>query len=339
MAERLEWNADTDSAQRAARVVGLRALEAVVDARDRLRRRDAESVHDFRVRLRRLRSWIRVYRPVLDDTLRKRTRRRLATIGTATTGLRDLDVQIEWLRNELKALGDHRLEAAVWVLRSLEADRRRAWRAFRKALERDFARTARGLSREMANYVVTHDVRAGAEISTMRPVTAQLLLEQAAELARAVERIRSADDTMRLHRARIVAKRTRYVLEPLAKRQAGFSLVADDLMRFQDIIGELRDAQLLAHRVTREVTSIVAERTALVASELVYQPSGRMDFTRIVRESPFDASLSLLFARLRDRIASASRVASTALSSGTGARLVGEITAAARSFGSADAAP
>jgi CHAD domain-containing protein len=332
MTQRLEWNADTDSAQRAARVIGLRALDAVVDARDNVRKRDVESVHKFRVTLRRLRSWIRVYRPFLDDTLRKRTRRRLDRLGAATTELRDLDVHIEWLGKERNALGDHRLEAATWILKSLDSDRKRAWRRFSNVLERDFSRTERGLRRELTSYVVTRDVRAAEEKQGMRPATAQLLREQAAKLERAVVRIRSADDTMRLHRARIIAKRSRYVLEPLAQQQAGLSIVADDLTRWQDVVGELRDAQLLAHRITREVTSIAAERTALVASELVYRPSGTMDFSRIVRESPFDASLSLLFARLRDRIAAASRVASAALASGTGQRLVSEVESAARLY-------
>ena len=126
-------------------------------------------------------------------------------------------------------------------------------------------------------------------------------------------RVRSADDGGRLHRARIAAKRTRYVLEAIRPEFAGESAVVGDLARFQDSVGELRDAQLLAHRVTREVTTVAAERTALVASELVYQPRGAMDFSRIVDDSPFDASLALLFARLHDRIAAASRDVTTAI--------------------------
>ncbi|HEY5088045.1 MAG TPA: hypothetical protein VII66_11870, partial [Gemmatimonadaceae bacterium] len=106
------------------------------------------------------------------------------------------------------------------------------------------------------------------------------------------------------------------------------SSVADDLARFQDIVGELRDAQLLAHRVAGEVTSIVAERTALVASELVYRPTGVMSFSRVVAESPFDASLSLLFARLHDRISAASRAVSTSLNQNVSGRLVAGIKAA-----------
>ena len=328
MTPRLEWDADTDSAQRAARVVALRGLDAVVSARDRIRRRDTESVHEFRVALRRLRSWMRAYRPSLNDTVQKRTRRRLSTIAHATTGLRDLDVQIEWLRDERKALGDARLEAAKWILQSLKTDRKRAWRQFTKILRRDYQETEDALRDELTRYVVTRDIRTSEQVSGMRPVTAHLLQQQADKLAAAFEKIRSADDTKRLHQARIVAKRTRYVLEPLATQTSKLTSIADDLARFQDIVGELRDAQLLAHRITHEVTSIAAERTALVASELVYRPAGVMDFSRIVTESPFDASLSLLFARIRDRISAASRAASAALDPQASRRLVAEIESA-----------
>lgn len=330
MTPRLDWDLDTDSAQRAARVIALRALDALVDARDRVRKRDPESVHEFRVALRRLRSWIRAYRPSLDDTLRKGTRRHLAAIAHATTELRDLDVQIEWLRTERKALGEARLEAAKWILRSLKADRARAWRRFKKTLRCEFSRSDARLRGELIHYVVTRDIRTSEHVAGMGPVTALTLHEQAEALAVAFERIRSPDDTRRLHRARIIAKRTRYVLEPLAAQARQLSNVADDLSRFQDLVGELRDAQLLAHRVTHEVTSIAAERTALAASELVYRPSGVMDFSRIVTESPFDASLSLLFARLRDRISAASRAVSASLEPEVAQTLVAGVETASR---------
>jgi CHAD domain-containing protein len=333
MTPRLDWDASTDGAQRAARLVALRALDDVTDAYEKIARRDAESIHDFRVALRRLRSWIHVYRPCLDDTLRKRTRQRLKGIADATRDLRDLDVQIAWLTSERNALGDARLDAATWIISELKRDRKPAWQEFRNSLRRDFARTKWALRKELRHYVTLHDIRDGDSVATMRKVTASLLGEQAAALAAAFARVRSADDARRLHRARILAKRARYVLEALSAQGPDLSNVANELARFQDVVGELRDAQLLAHRVAREVTSIAAERTALVASELVYRPSGAMDFTRVTADSPFDASLSLLFARLHDRISAAERAVTVSLGPEANGRLVGALATAARRFG------
>ncbi|HXF23846.1 MAG TPA: CHAD domain-containing protein [Gemmatimonadaceae bacterium] len=333
MTPRLDWDTNTDGAQRAARVVALRALDVAADAYDRMRSRDADSIHDFRVALRRLRSWIRLYRPCLDDTVRVRTRRRLNGIAAATRDLRDLDVQITWLKSERSALGDYRLEAATWVMAELKRDRKPAWQKLRKLLRRDFIRTERALRKELSRYVTVHDIRDDDGVASMRAVTASVLGDQVSALAAAFDRIRSADDARRLHRARILAKRARYVLEALSAQIPALAPVADELARFQDVVGELRDAQLLAHRVAREVTSVAAERTALVASELVYRPSGAMDFTRVTADSPFDASLSLLFARLHDRISAAERGVTASLTPDARGRLVASLEKGAKHFG------
>lgn len=313
MKQPLEWDADVDSAQRASRVVALRCFGSVADAYGRVRKRDPESIHGFRIELRRLRSWIQVYAPVLDDTVRPGTIRRLRLISRATTDVRDLDVQIAWLCNESDALGESRLEAAKWIVKSLKQERKSAWRKFRKVIDRHYATVERRLLQELTFYNVHRDVRKTERAARMRPVTAGVLLAQTAVLSTALGRIRSADDTKRLHRARIVAKRMRYVVEALEPQFEAVRSVAENLVRFQDLVGELRDAQLLAHRVSREVTTVVAERTALVASELVYDPESARDFSRIVTESPFDRSLALLFARLQGRISAASRDVSASL--------------------------
>ncbi|MDQ2889650.1 MAG: CHAD domain-containing protein [Gemmatimonadota bacterium] len=332
MTTRLDWDADTDSAQRAARVVALRALARVVAAMEQVRKKDADSIHDLRIAMRSLRSWLHVYRPALSDTLRRRTRRRLRRIARATTDLRDLDVQITWLKHERDALGDTRLDAARWIVRSLERDRRKAWRAFRRATERDFLRTSKDLEEQLTHYTATVDVRQPLEAVSMQRTTRRALQAQAESLKAALRRVRSPDDTRRLHRARIVAKRTRYTLSALSTPDHGLRAAVDSLHRFQDAVGELRDAQLLAHRVTREVTAVAAERAALVASELVYEPRGPMDFARVVGGSPFDASLSLLFARLRDRISAGSRDVAAAIAPTAIRELVTHVESASRTF-------
>jgi len=313
MKRQLDWDPDSDSAQRATRVVALRILDAVADTHDLIRKKNPESIHDFRVELRRLRSWLRTYRTSLDDTVRPGTTRSLRRISRATTQLRDLDVQLAWLRAETIALGEGRLQAAKWVIVSLKRDRKVAWRKFGRILDRSYAQTKRDIRRQLLQYVERHNVDSEKPPVSMRRATAKALEMQATILAATLSRIRSADDAGRLHKARIAAKRTRYVLEAIHPEFSVEPGVVTDLARFQDSVGELRDAQLLAHRVAREVTTVAAERTALVASELVYEPRGPMDFSRVVDESPFDASLALLFARLHDRIATASRSVTAAV--------------------------
>jgi CHAD domain-containing protein len=309
----LAWDPDADSAQRASRVVALGLAESAADALDRVRKRDPDSIHEFRIELRRLRSWLRVYEPVLHDTVRRRTLRRLRKIARATTEVRDIDVEIAWLDKEIAALGQARLEAAKWIVKSLRRERKAAWRKFRKVAARHEKIFDTKLARELTFYNVRRDVRKTGRTARMRPVTARLLLEQTAVFSRALHRIQSADDTKHLHRTRIIAKRLRYTLHALGPEFDAVPRAVEYLARFQDEVGELRDAQLLAHRVSREITTVVAERTALVASELVYRPGRTSSFTRVMTESPFDRSLSLLFARLHDRLSASARAVSTSL--------------------------
>ncbi|HEY8312347.1 MAG TPA: CHAD domain-containing protein, partial [Gemmatimonadaceae bacterium] len=188
MKDQLEWDPDLDAAQRAARVVALRALDAVADARDAIRKRDVESIHEFRVALRRVRSWTRAYHTALDDTVRDRTIRSLRRIALATTRLRDLDVQIEWLRSETSALGESRLEAAKWVTSSLKSERKKVWRRFRKILEREYSGAERALRDQLTHYLVRYDIRTRNNGPTMRDVTSQLLEDQGVAFSKALAR-------------------------------------------------------------------------------------------------------------------------------------------------------
>ena len=62
------------------------------------RGRDPEALHDLRVGLRRLRTLFRAYRPYFEDTVTKKTRKRLRKFAGWTGAGRDAEVQAEWLR-------------------------------------------------------------------------------------------------------------------------------------------------------------------------------------------------------------------------------------------------
>ena len=59
---------------------------------------DPEAVHDFRVALRRLRSWLQAFRPFLDDTVTKGSEGRLRRLSAVAGEARDLQVQRASLR-------------------------------------------------------------------------------------------------------------------------------------------------------------------------------------------------------------------------------------------------
>jgi len=76
--------------ERASRIVALDLLRGVDATRLRLiDPTDIEALHDFRVALRRLRSWVRAFRPYLSSSVGKKDRLRLRRVADATSsGLR-----------------------------------------------------------------------------------------------------------------------------------------------------------------------------------------------------------------------------------------------------------
>src|SRR6266550_3868884 len=63
-----------------------------------------EALHDFRVAIRRVRSWMRAFQPWLRDDLPRKRMRSLSAIADATRSVRDAAVHLEWLRKERLAL-------------------------------------------------------------------------------------------------------------------------------------------------------------------------------------------------------------------------------------------
>lgn len=239
-----------------ARIVALEFL-AVARAERRRLPDGAQALHDFRVSLRRLRSWLRAFRPWLRDTGRGRTRRVLATLADASNHARDAEVGLAWL----DAQRDLPAPARVQLRREqhrLRRELRTTTRAFLRELEREFDPVAHALEDELA-------VRANEPFVASRanPVTrsayARLVREHAAGLAAALDRVHGIEDEAFAHRARIAGKRLRYLLEPLAASPAARGAVRR-LVRLQDALGELHDACVLGARLER-AHSVLAHRS------------------------------------------------------------------------------
>ena len=74
--------------------------ELTEPAASRAAERRHEAVHDVHVALRRLRSWLRAWRPFLRDTLGRNSERRLTKLSRLAGQVRDLEVQRNWLTSD-----------------------------------------------------------------------------------------------------------------------------------------------------------------------------------------------------------------------------------------------
>jgi len=248
------------TAQRGARVVGLELLDALGKAHERYVAGEPNALHDVRVAVRRLRTWVRAYRPVLEDTIDKKSRRALKKLAEDTAVARDAEVALAML-SELPAPPPRMRSGHADLQRRLEREATRSRGETDDALAESIPRVVERLTREMSYYSFDVPVDGEPRAETMAEFTADVVERHGERLARALDelddRLEDADgeppDPDEMHDARISAKRLRYIVERLSPQgDAGAALVGR-LTSLQDTLGEFRDARLLANRALAEI--------------------------------------------------------------------------------------
>lgn len=232
-------------------------------ARDRLRRAlraiptgerppGEDALHDFRVALRRLRTWLRAFQPELGDTVGRGTLKRLHRISRCTGDARDLEVQLLWLARPTVRLGPLAAGAAVALaerLTSKAADSR--VRALALVAE-ELPRAGRKLDRQLRSYEVRVPVDADRGDPPMALALGRLLRKGAAEVRRTLGAVPGPEQALEAHQARLAVKHLRYLLEPLGARFRGGPRAAGRLASLQDALGVVHDHHLLLERVYGE---------------------------------------------------------------------------------------
>jgi len=218
-----------------------------------------EALHDFRVWLRRLRSLLRMFGPSLGTSVRKKHERGLKAIGAATSGTRDAEVQVEWLLAERQRLPPRDAVGVDWLLSRLERARDEGFHDVTGKASSNFRRVARRLERALRRPMGQR--ASGAVEAPFRALLARAVGERTAELLAALDATNGPRDLGQIHRTRILAKQLRYVLEPLrgAERPAVAGAVSV-LKELQDLLGEIRDAQVVGDAIATALVELAAER-------------------------------------------------------------------------------
>jgi CHAD domain-containing protein len=284
-----------------ARLLARSYLDAAAEARPRLDDRDdKEALHDFRVALRRLRSCLRAYRGELAGSLDDKLAKRLARLARATGPARDAEVQLEWLRESAQqGLAAAHRAGLKWLIARLEERTSEAWHRLGKELARDFDPFESGLRRALSVYRAEVHLDGGPR-PTFAGATAAVLERQRGRLGGRLSAVRGPGDVARAHRARIEAKRLRYLLDPLAKELPGAEKVIKRLKGLQDLLGELHDAHVLEAEIEQALGEAAALRvTTLFELSLASTPD---ELTlRAERRRPREAGLLALARRNRAR--------------------------------------
>ena len=244
-----------ESSHRVVRTVALGHLADAASARDRMSNSaDDEALHDFRVALRRLRSWERAFRPFMKRDLSPKLRRRLRNLARDTGASRDLEVHLTWLREQRRGVGRRQRPGLTWLMAALTEKKEDADAVLASDVDGRFTRLHNRLSESLASYRESLRVRENGHVAppaAFADALAPRVRDAAAILLAHLERIASAQDDDECHEARIAAKRLRYLLEPITRLVPGAEDAVERLKTLQDVLGDLHDAQVFGAEVER----------------------------------------------------------------------------------------
>jgi CHAD domain-containing protein len=313
-------------APRAVRVIARGLLGDVLAAQARFEKDEADALHDLRVALRRLRSWLRAFRPELSDTVKGRTRRRLRALASATGEARDAEVMLAFIERQRRLPSRTRAGIRV-VVGQLEHERDHHVRGLRRTLARDVSKATRDLARQLESYWVRHRIDEPSTVRSMAAVFGDAVRHQAKQVESALARIEPPGKAEHVHRARIAAKRLRYLLEP-SSEALGAEEPIGQLQALQRQLGDARDAHRIAMRLVRDIgegaarhargralaTAGIAPADGADASSLTASVSGLRELARraqAAREAAFaefvarwgDGEAAVLVHRIDDLVA------------------------------------
>ncbi|HEY7636314.1 MAG TPA: CHAD domain-containing protein [Gemmatimonadales bacterium] len=228
-----------------ARRLALTYLEDAVAARIRVRSAaDREALHDYRVAVRHLRSCVRAYRRELRSSIGRKTRRQLRCLARATNRPRDLEVHLAWLEQRRAAAGEGERPGIDWLAARMRTSRERSAAEMLALDTRLFPRVQNRLESRLPRFRATLELDETSNRRTMAAVTTRLVRGAAARLEHRLAGVTGYTDLDALHRARIAAKRLRYLLEPFATFLPSCELVITRLKELQGDLGDVHDAQV-----------------------------------------------------------------------------------------------
>jgi CHAD domain-containing protein len=284
------------SDEEAARRLALKSLAAAHAAERRLDDRlDREALHDFRVAIRRLRSLLRAYKPQLDSAVRRKDRRRLRDIQRATGGGREAEVALEWLTKQHSSLAPEHLAGLNWLSALLLERQRNCAEALDNELRSRFRRSAQKLEERLAIMRSEQNLLAEQAHPSFARTLANQTEAHATDLLVNLGQIVSMEHSDRLHASRIIAKRLRYLLEPLRSFADGAQSVVKRSKKLQELLGDLNDVHVLMGEIDQSFEASMQQKAAHLRDSL-----RKGDLDRARREAAVSewAGLVELYTRL-----------------------------------------
>ncbi|HYI00174.1 CHAD domain-containing protein [Hyalangium sp.] len=218
----------------------LRQLEQAEAAAERLHHPDdAEALHDLRVALRHLRTYLTAYRKLFAKAVSLKSLEDLRNLTRLTGPARDAEVQAAWLAEQSRARHTSSTARLRFRLHEHHAE---LLLEIRKRFTRDFPPLAARLRRQLERAKDKGQRRFGS-------YTAKQVLRRGRRLRKRLGRIHGLADIEGCHEARIAAKRVRYLLEPFEELRGAHKRI-QHLKALQETLGQMHDLHVLLQTMT-----------------------------------------------------------------------------------------
>jgi CHAD domain-containing protein len=212
---------------------------------------DEEAVHNYRVTLRRLRTWLRCYAEVMG--VPEKLQRRLNKRAKASNRARDGEVSIGLLRGFARELPSTSRAVLAGHIDQLERELVEHRQVFVATALEGWPREHRKLAKALVNPPL--------EV-TLEPF-ARVLARTLTEAADALDRDTHEQSTPKeLHRTRVSVKSLRYLLEPLQRLDPCVERLVRKLRKLQDLYGHFTDLEMLLTFIAKSLERIGEQQAA-----------------------------------------------------------------------------
>ncbi len=211
---------------------------------------DPETLHQLRVALTRLRGTLRSYRTPLEPGIGRRGERKLRGLNRTLGRVRDLDVRIAHLA-DLEALPPDARDGAEQLRARLGEARPESLRQARAALDTVLADHLPCWTSTLTHYTVPRTVGEPSADEPFAATVAAVLGEAVRVLTDHLALAREDSGHDGFHAARLAVKRVRALLHPWRDDVPACGPAFAAASTVQDLLGDMRDAQLLAREARR----------------------------------------------------------------------------------------
>ncbi len=224
---------------------------------------DVKSVHTTRTAIRKLRAYLRTFRPLLDLRWSTGLSAELQWYQQSLAPIRDLDVISAWL-DSTGEFGDYVDDAsAIEVMKDIIKDQRnKATHIFLEAKS-----SVRGVELQNRLDLLKYEVPLGTRASNSTKVFLPLVRKARRELQDAEHTMIEDPSRQHIHEARIKAKSLRYACEVLAPNLGkSFAKIGADAKNVQNRLGGILDTLIACEWLEQNASK--DPRIAFVAGKL-----------------------------------------------------------------------